>query len=379
MTAPIAFYAPLKSPAHPAPSGDRTMARLLIAALRRAGFAPELVSELRTFEPSGDETRQLALREAGLAEAERLVHALEARPRGRRPQLWFTYHSYYKAPDWTGPAAASALGIPYVLAEASWAGKRAFGPWAVGHAGAGLALARANAVFVITARDRVALSRDTPAGQRLVDLPPFLDADRWPVPGPSDPGSGSLRLLAVAMMRESDKLASYRQLAAALRHADGLCGTPPWSLAVVGDGPAREKVESLLAPFGDRVAFHGRVDEPARLAAIYEAADLLVWPAVNEAYGMALLEAQAMGCPVLAGRQGGVENAMAESRTGVLAPPDDPAAFARAMLALAADRPRLHAMRSEATRFVREERNLAGAARILRRTLADILPRSLAA
>ena len=32
------------------------------------------------------------------------------------------------------------------------------------------------------------------------------------------------------------------------------------------------------------------------------ACDLLVWPAVREAYGMALLEAQASGLPVLAGR-----------------------------------------------------------------------------
>ena len=37
---PVAFYAPLKSPNHPLPSGDRTMARLLMKALDRAGFAP---------------------------------------------------------------------------------------------------------------------------------------------------------------------------------------------------------------------------------------------------------------------------------------------------------------------------------------------------
>ena len=38
----IAFYAPLKSPNHPVPSGDRLMARLLIAALQRAGHDVEI-------------------------------------------------------------------------------------------------------------------------------------------------------------------------------------------------------------------------------------------------------------------------------------------------------------------------------------------------
>ena len=45
----IAFYAPLKSPDHPVPSGDRQMARLLVAALRHAGHDVEIASELRSY------------------------------------------------------------------------------------------------------------------------------------------------------------------------------------------------------------------------------------------------------------------------------------------------------------------------------------------
>ena len=44
------------------------------------------------------------------------------------PELWFTYHLYHKAPDWLGPRIAGALGIPYVVAEASFAPKQAGGP-----------------------------------------------------------------------------------------------------------------------------------------------------------------------------------------------------------------------------------------------------------
>ena len=35
------------------------------------------------------------------------------------PAAWFTYHLYYKAPDWLGPDIARALAIPYLVAEAS--------------------------------------------------------------------------------------------------------------------------------------------------------------------------------------------------------------------------------------------------------------------
>ena len=36
-----------------------------------------------------------------------------------RFDLWFTYHCYYRKPDWLGPIVTRALGIPYVIAEAS--------------------------------------------------------------------------------------------------------------------------------------------------------------------------------------------------------------------------------------------------------------------
>jgi hypothetical protein len=47
----IAFYAPMKPPDHPVPSGDRRMSRLLIAALGRAGHEVELASRLRQGSP----------------------------------------------------------------------------------------------------------------------------------------------------------------------------------------------------------------------------------------------------------------------------------------------------------------------------------------
>ena len=106
---PIAFYAPMKSPDHPSPSGDRTMARLLMKALRRAGFAPALASKLRTWDGRGDAAFQNRTRADSLGEAERLIKRWRASAEFERPRLWFTYHVYYKAPDWIGPRVADAL------------------------------------------------------------------------------------------------------------------------------------------------------------------------------------------------------------------------------------------------------------------------------
>ncbi|MBM6592560.1 glycosyltransferase family 4 protein [Microvirga pudoricolor] len=344
------------------------MARLLMRALERGGFAPHLASELRTLDRAGDPERQEALHRSGEDEARRLIAHYRALAAAERPRLWFTYHVYYKAPDWIGPQVAGALGLPYAVAEASRAQKRAGGPWSLGHDGAEAALDQADLLFVMTAADRQALERLRPPAQVLADLPPFLDLDEWGAVPSERVADRAPKLLAVAMMRDGDKLESYRILADAL---DGLRDVA-WTLDVVGDGDARGAVEAAFAPLGPRVRFHGEAGR-AGLRTFYGAADLLVWPAVNEAYGMVLLEAQLFGCPVLAGSYGGVAAVVRDGTTGRLTPPGDVRAFGDVLRALLADRPRLRGMGERARRFVTEERGLDPAARKLRRHLLPLL------
>lgn len=361
----IAFYAPLKAPDHPVASGDRRMARLLFAALSRAGFAPRLESRLRAREPTGAPAAQAAIDAAGREEVARLLAGYRVGAHAP-PRLWFTYHCYDKAVDRLGPAVAGALGIPYCIAEASRAPSRARGALAAAHALNEAALDAADAIFVMTARDRPALERARPARQRLVDLPPFVeaaDASFCPRPSRED-----VHLLAVAMMRHGDKLESYRQLARALSPLER-----PWRLTIAGDGPARAEVEDLFAAFGERVRFAGLLTDPQALDALYEMADLLVWPAVNEAYGMVFLEAAARGCPALAAAHGGVASAVIDGETGVLVPPDDIGAFTRALARLAGDSAARRTLGERAHALVRDGRNLDGAARILRDALTPLL------
>lgn len=364
---PLAFYAPLKAPDHPVVSGDRTMARQLMQVLTRAGFAPRLASRLRAYEPTGLAGPQEKLHLEAAAETARLLEEYRRQPE-LRPSLWLTYHCYYKAADRIGPVVARALGIPYVIVEGSRAPRRANGRLALGHAASEAALDVADLVFVMTSTDKMMLERFRPAHQQLVDLPPFVEVA--PEAAQAQPGqSDEPHLLTVAMMRPGDKLASFQQLAQAL----DLLGGRPWRLTIAGDGEAREDVQGLFAQFGARVAFAGAVAGDGPLEELYAAADLLVWPAVNEAYGMAFLEAAAHGLPALAGRYGGVASVVRDGETGVLTERGDVAGFAAALSALLDDRDWLQVLGRQARAFVENERSLEHAATIMRGSLLPLV------
>jgi glycosyltransferase involved in cell wall biosynthesis len=368
----VAFHAPMKPPDHPTPSGDRRIARALMAALRRAGHEVELASRLRSWEGRGDRAAQERIAVAGQREAARLVTGW-LQGRTPRPDAWLTYHLYHKAPDWIGPAATRALGIPYLVAEASYAPKQARGPWAFGHAATPLALEAAQVVLAMSDVDAEMLRPLLAPGAELWPFPPFLDAgpleraaaerDRHRAELAARLGldPGIPWLLAVAMMRADAKLESYRALAAALARIE-----QPFELVVVGDGPARGEVEALLTPFGARLT--GALDED-ELPPVYAASDLLVWPAVREALGMALLEAQAAGVPVVAGGEEGVL-AVLDRDTALLVAPRDEAAFAEGVAALLADGDRRRALGRSAALRVRRDHGLAAAAARLDRALA---------
>jgi glycosyltransferase involved in cell wall biosynthesis len=353
----IAFYAPLKPPDHPIPSGDRRVAQLFLAALQSAGHDALLASRFRSFDGLGDRYRQARLASLGARLAGRFLRCCQRAPE-LAPELWFTYHLYHKAPDWLGPVIADALGIPYVVAEASDAPKQANRDWALGREAAAAAIRRADAVIGLNSADRDCVLPLLQDPRRWVSVKPFIDAScyrRKTCPDIRPP-----RLIAVAMMRYGDKLASYRLLGNALLRVLDLS----WSLEVVGDGPARGEVVDALAPVRERVTWSGALS-PAAVTERLASADLCVWPALNEAFGMALLEAQASGLPVVAGSGGGVGEIVVSGITGLLVTPGDVQAFAVAVRALIVDRSRRAAFAEAAQQRVRTEHDLPIAARRL--------------
>ncbi|WP_404426565.1 glycosyltransferase family 4 protein [Thalassospira australica] len=304
------------------------MARLLCDALSYAGHDIDIASRLRSRVGYGNVLRQSQIAELASKLTARLLRQYQNGTR-KRPDIWFTYHLYYKAPDWIGPIIANALDIPYVVAEASYAPKRAKGPWAQSHAAVEYALRRADAVFSLNRADMKCL---VPlCGQdRLHYLPPFTHTENWHAAdrGMLDPDL-PVQLVTTAMMRPGDKLQSYELLAKALGKLNTR-NIKNWHLTVIGDGPARAEVENAFARNAiadDQLDFAGLCDTD-RTRILLARSDMFVWPAINEAYGMALLEAQAAALPVLVGDCGGVSGIVENGETGWLVPVGDIDAFA---------------------------------------------------
>jgi glycosyltransferase involved in cell wall biosynthesis len=106
--------------------------------------------------------------------------------------------------------------------------------------------------------------------------------------------------------------------------------------------------------------------------------DIYVWPGIGEAYGLAYLEAQAAGLPVVAQNTAGVPAVVKDGVTGYLTPFGDVQAFAQAVRRLLVDRRRRAQFGDAARQFVLGERTVARAAAIidaaLRSITAELIP-----
>jgi len=326
----IAFYCPMTVLGEGPPSGDKLIARQIKEGLEALGHDVVVASTLNSWSRNPEDLA--AMKEDAAREVARLgAESFNA---------WFTYHVYYKAPDLVGPWIARGRGIPYYIAEASLAPKRAEGPWAEHYALALEAIDVADRLFCVSPRDVDALMETGFAG-KMTDLFPHVDAKAWSRPR-NEQADGPVRLVTTAMMREGDKLDSYLLIAAALQKLD-----LDWRLKVFGDGPAREAVEKAFAAHGDKVTFAGAAD-PFTLAGAYAEADLFIWPGIGEGLGVAYLEAQAAGLPVIAcngpGPQGALDDNVARLTQAT------PDAYAWAIRDLARDAVRRATMAKAAKR-----------------------------
>jgi phosphatidylinositol alpha-1,6-mannosyltransferase len=162
---------------------------------------------------------------------------------------------------------------------------------------------------------------------------------------------------------------------------------PDLRYAVVGDGSFRAGAESLAIAEGvaDRVHFLSRLADD-ELPAAYAMATIYAGltretPREVEGFGISLVEAQASGRPVVAGRAGGIVDAVADGETGMLVDPTDVQAAASAFRSLLADPARAEAMgragRSAVERHFNWDRvvsDLRGIAAQLGRSVAATSP-----
>ena len=143
---------------------------------------------------------------------------------------------------------------------------------------------------------------------------------------------GARVLLAVCRLSEQKGIDVVVRALAAVRPEH-----PEAVLVVLGDGPERAALERLVADLD--VA--GAVFLPGRVGDVAEwlrRAELLVHPVRWEGFGLALLEAMLAKRPVVASAVSSVPEIVVDGETGLLVPPNDPAALATAITRLLGDR-----------------------------------------
>jgi len=368
----ICFYAPFKPLNHPTPSGDQVIARGLYRFLEERGHTLIPVSDLRTRWIYLQPWRlPLVLRE------QRRGHRLVA---SRAPDLWLTYHTYYKAPDLLGPTAVRRTGIPYVIFQGNYSTKRrrhaktAAGFWLNRRA-----LRRADHLFSNRREDYLNLQRLLPASrltQTKAGIYPAefqFDADARRHLRSQWGGDGTPVVITAAMFRDDVKSMGLEIVIRACSRI--LQRGSPHTLVIIGDGPRRDHLASLagrLMP--GRVRFVGKIDRQ-RMARYYSAGDLFAFPGINESLGMVYMEAQACGLPVVAFHNGGIPEVVDHSRTGTLVPLHDETAFADAVHHLLVNAEKRRRMGKYAAAYIRNQHDLNVNYSVVERILLDIAHR----
>ena len=129
---------------------------------------------------------------------------------------------------------------------------------------------------------------------------------------------------------------------------------PDATFQLIGDGPERQRLVARVRArqVSAALTFSGhREDIAAQLAD----ADIFALPSLSEAFPNAVLEAMAAGLPIVASDVGGIPEAVAHDRTGLLVRPGDPAALAHQLLRVMTE-PGLAARLGRAARTAAETR-----------------------
>jgi glycosyltransferase involved in cell wall biosynthesis len=320
----IAYYMPFKPMDHANPSGDLITGTELYNHLTGRGHEISLASRIRC---RWIYYRPLTLLRL-LSEKSRILRNYNA----TRPDLWLSYHSYYKAPDLLGASCSKKLGIPYVIFQGIYSTKRRKRLKTL----PGFLLNRnvlksADHVFTNKQKDLINLKRLLPEN-RISYIAPGIHPGMFEF---SANWRKKLRqlwairdetiVMTAAMMRPGVKTEGIN---AVIKSCSELVQRGlALRLVIAGDGSCRQQLERKAAELlPNRVLFLGKIPRP-ELYQYYSAADIFAFPGIEESLGMVYLEAQSCNLPVVAYRDWGGGEAVVHGQTGLLSPAAEPSLF----------------------------------------------------
>ncbi|MCY3555754.1 MAG: glycosyltransferase family 4 protein [Gemmatimonadetes bacterium] len=150
---------------------------------------------------------------------------------------------------------------------------------------------------------------------------------------------------------------------------------PGARLVIVGTGDRRRALEALTRSMGldDAVRFTGFVSEEEKLRLLTRA-EVAAYPSSKEGWGITVIEANACGVPVVAARVPGLRDAVVDGETGVLVPPGDREAMARALIDLLRDREKCERLAKNAvarSRLYTWENTARQTLQVIRRSMGE--------
>ncbi|WP_458775067.1 glycosyltransferase family 4 protein [Desulforhopalus sp. 52FAK] len=306
---------PFKAMGHSNPSGDLIIGTELFNHLQDHGHDITLASKLRC--------RWIYYHPLKLIQLYREKRRVQRDLQQSLPNLWLSYHSYYKAPDLLGPYCSKKLNIPYVIFQGIYSTKRRKKLSTLpGFLLNRRSLLQSDHIFTNKRRDYKNLLRIIPE-KKLSYIAPgiqpsdfcFSEKDRTTLRSNWD-ASKEVIIMTAAMMRKGVKTDGIsiviHSCASLLKKGHNI------RLIIAGDGECRNELEIEAAGLlKGKYTFVGKIRRD-ELHKYYSAADIFAFPGIDESLGMVYLEAQSCRLPVVAYEDWGAQEAIRHGETGLL-------------------------------------------------------------
>ena len=364
----VAYYMPFKPLGHPNPSGDLITGTEIYNYLNQKGHQCKQMSSLRCRWIYYHPTSWIKL----LREQRRII----GQKSSFKPDIWLTYHSYYKAPDLIGPYCSKRLNIPYAIFQGIYSTKRRKKLKTLpGFYLNRYSLLSANLIFTNKKRDNKNLQRLLPE-DKICYIAPGIHTEEFTF---SEPARARLRakwsvtkeilVLATAMFRPGVKTEGLKRVIKSC--SELLQQHINIKLVIAGDGSCREELQQYAEQMlPGKVIFSGRIPRN-ELYTVYSAADIFAFPGIDESLGMVYLEAQSCGLPVVAYGDWGASEAVINDDTGLLSSASEPDLFTKNIALLTTDSGLRAKMAARAPIHIRDNHELHKGYSILENRLSN--------